>query len=70
MDMWPQQLADLMWRDDYENVPDLLRRFIDETTWLTADDRQSIYSDCAEAFRDIGQNARDRTVRRPEVLKL
>ncbi len=70
MDEAPKHLTDLIWRDDYENVPRLLRQAIDEAAWLTADDRQSIYSDCAEAFRDIDQYARDRTVRRPEVLKL
>ncbi len=66
----PKQLSALIWRDDYENAPRLLRQTIDGITSLTADDRQAIYSDCAEEFRDIDQYARDRTVRRPEVLKL
>ncbi len=57
-------------RDDYENVPHLLREAIDGTPWLTANDRKDIYSDCTEEFRDIDRYARDRTVRRPEVLKL
>ena len=67
---YPKQLNKLIWRDDYENVPRLLREEIDGSPWLTADDRQAIYSDCAEEFRDVDQYARDRTVRRPEVLKL
>ena len=70
MDASPEQLHDVIWRDDYENVPRLLRQTIDGIPWLTANDRQAIYSDCAEEFRDIDQYARDRTVRRPEVLKL
>ena len=66
----PKKLDGVIWRDDYENVPRLLRQSIDGIPWLTADDRQAIYSDCAEEFRDVDQYARDRTVRRPEVLKL
>jgi hypothetical protein len=67
---FPKQLNALIWRDDYENVPRLLRETIDKSPWLTADDRQAIYSECTEEFRDIDQYAQDRSVRRPEVLKL
>ncbi len=66
----PKKLTPVIWHDDYENVPRLLRQTIDEIPWLTADERETIYLDCAEEFRDIDQYARDRTVRRPEVLKL
>ena len=66
----PKKLRDVIWHDDYENVPRLLRQTIDDNPWLTADERETIYLDCAEEFRDIDQYARDRTVRRPEVLKL
>ncbi len=66
----PKKLDDVIWHDDYENVPRLLRQAIDDNPWLTADERETIYLDCAEEFRDIDQYARDRTVRRPEVLKL
>ncbi len=64
------QLNDLIWRDDYENVPRLLREAIDTNPGLTDEDRQAVYRDCADEFRDIDQYARDRTVRRPEVLNL
>ena len=64
------QLNDQIWSDAYENVPRLLRKAIDENSWLTAEDRQAVYRDCAEEFQDIDQYARDRTVRRPEVLRL
>jgi len=64
------QLNDLIWRDDYENVPRLLREAIDANSWLANEDRQAVYRDCADEFRDIDQYARDRTVRRPEVLNL
>lgn len=66
----PKQLQGVIWRDDYENVPDLLRQAIDATQWLTDEDRGIVYADCADEFRDIEQYANDRTVRRPEVLKL
>ena len=66
----PKKLIGVIWHDDYENVPGLLRQTIDDNPWLTADERETIYLDCAEEFRDIDQYARDRTVRRPEVLKL
>jgi len=66
----PQKLNGVIWHDDYENVPRLLRQTIDDNPWLTANERETIYLDCAEEFRDIDQYARDRTVRRPEVLKL
>ena len=64
------QLNDLIWRDDYENVPRLLREAIDANSWLANEDQQAVYRDCADEFRDIDQYARDRTVRRPEVLNL
>ncbi len=70
MDETPRKLNAVIWHDDYENVPRLLRQTIDDNLWLTADERETIYLDCAEEFRDIDQYARDRTVRRPEVLKL
>ena len=66
----PKKLIDVIWHDDYENVPRLLRQTIDDHPWLTPDERETIYLECAEEFRDIDQYARDRTVRRPEVLKL
>ena len=66
-----KQLSDLIWRgEDYENVPRRLRETIDGTNWLTADDRQTAYTDCAEEFRDIDQYANDRTIRRRNVLGL
>ncbi len=70
MNKTPKKLNAVIWHDDYENVPDLLRQTIDDNPWLTADEREAIYLDCAEEFRDIDQYARDRTVRRPEVLRL
>ena len=66
----PKKLNGVIWHDDYENVPRLLRQTIDDNPWLTANERETIYLDCAEEFRDIDQYARDHTVRRPEVLKL
>ena len=66
----PKKLEGVIWHDDYENVPRLLRQAIDDNPWLTADERETFYLDCTEEFRDIDQYARDRTVRRPEVLKL
>ncbi len=70
MNETPKKLNPVIWHDDYENVPGLLRQTIDDNPWLTADEREAIYLDCAEEFRDIDQYARDRTVRRPEVLKI
>lgn len=64
------QLEVLIWRDDYANVPRLLREFIDQISWLSPEDRQAIYQDFAEEFLDIDQYARERTIRRPEVLAL
>ena len=61
-----RNLAKLAWR--WANLELWLRQMIDENPWLTDEDRKAIYSDCAEEFRDIDQYARDRTVRRPEVL--
>lgn len=58
----------LIWRDDYEDVPRLIRQFIDESIWLSTEDREAIYRDLKEEFLDIDQYARERTVRRPEVL--
>jgi hypothetical protein len=57
-----------IWRDDYENLPRLLRQFIDESVWLSPEDRQATYRDRSEEFLDIDQYARERTVRRPDVL--
>jgi hypothetical protein len=70
MNETPEKLNAVIWHDDYENVPRLLRQTINDNPWLTADERETIYLDCVEEFRDIDQYARDRTVRRPEVLKL
>lgn len=63
------RLSGLWIRDDYENVPSSLRAFIEESPWLTPDDRQAIYRDCVEEFLDIDQYARERTIRRPDILK-
>ena len=51
-------------------VPRLLREFIDQSPWLEVDHRRAIYQDCQEEFLDIDQYARDRTIRRSEVLGL
>ncbi len=64
------QLEDLIWRDDYENVPRLLREAIEGYAFLSDEDQQAISRDCTEEFQDIDQYARDRTVRRPEILNL
>lgn len=64
------QLHKLIWRDDYENVPNILRQTIDQADWLTDDERQVIYLDSVEEFSDIDQYALKRTVRRHEVLHL
>ena len=65
---FPSELNDMIWQDDYESVPRLLRETINGTPWLTVEERQTAYADCAEEFRDIDQYALHRTVRRPEVL--
>ena len=62
------QSNELIWRDDYENVPRLLREFIDQNPCLQPDHRQAIYQECEQEFLDIDQYARERTIRRPEVL--
>jgi hypothetical protein len=62
------QLDKMIRRDDYENLPRLLRQSIDQSAWLSPEDRQAIYQDCAEEFLDIDQYARERTIRRPEVV--
>lgn len=59
---------DLIWRDDYENVPSQIRQYIDNSPFLSADDRQKIYQECSEEFLDIDQYAKNRSMRRPEVL--
>jgi hypothetical protein len=69
MDRSTKDLCGSIFRDDYERVPRHLRAFIDQSSWLTDDDRQAIYRDCAAEFSDIEQYARDRTLRRPEVLQ-
>jgi hypothetical protein len=64
MDRTKQEVYRLIIRHDYENAPQALRSFIDQSQWLTPDDRQAIYRDCAEEFLDIDQYARERTLRR------
>lgn len=70
MNRYSQELEELIWRDDYSQVPVLLRREIDNLAWLNEDERRYVYEECAEEFHDIDQYARERTVRRPENLKM
>lgn len=63
------QLNDLIWRDDYENVPRLLREAIDESPWLTNKDRENLYSEFTERFQDIDHYAREGSVQHPKVLE-
>ena len=65
---YPKMMSELVWQDEYERVPELLRREIETRSWLTDEDRRLVREKCTEAFQDIDQYARDRTVRRPEVL--
>lgn len=62
-------LNTMIYRDDFEDIPGLLRDHIDQNAWLDATIRQTINTDCEEEFRDIDQYATEQTVRRPEVLK-
>jgi len=64
------QMNKVIWLDAFENVPADLRRYIDEASWMSAEERQSIYADCDQEFRDVDQYAQHRTIRRREVLKL
>ena len=66
----PKQLYKVIWRDDYENVPRLLRQAIEENPLLADEDKETLYANCADEFLDIEQYARERTVRRPELLRL
>jgi hypothetical protein len=69
MDETKKKLYHPIIRHDYEHVPRYLREFIDQSPWLTPEDRKAIYRDCAEEFSDVDQYARERTIRRPDVLK-
>ncbi len=66
----PKHLLTVIWRDDYENVPRLLRQDIEDDPRLTLEDRETVYANSADEFRDIEQYAQERTVRRPELLRL
>jgi hypothetical protein len=68
MEQAKRRQDDLIWRDDYDDVPRLLAEFIDQSRWLTPEDRQAVYRDRAEEFLDINQYGRHQTIRRPEVL--
>jgi hypothetical protein len=68
MERATKELYGLIVRHDYEHVPRYIRAFIDQSPWLSPDDRQAIYRYCAEEFSDIEQYARERTLRRPAVL--
>ncbi len=61
-------LNDLVWRDQWDQVPGSLREAIDSSLWLALGERQTIYDDCREQFADIDYYVRERKLRRPESL--
>ncbi|MBT4688200.1 MAG: hypothetical protein HOB72_08920 [Rhodospirillaceae bacterium] len=65
-----KELDKLIWRDDYETVPNRLRNAIKGSDWLVADEQQEILLDMAEEFNDIDGYAANRTIRRPQQLGL
>ena len=50
-------LNELIWCDQWEAVPLVLREKLDNAPWLTDEDRQKIYSECEEEFLNIDHYA-------------
>ena len=62
-----ERMNDLIWRDDWESVPSVLRDTIDESLWITEIERQALYSDCKEEFLDIDHYGAHQEPRRIEA---